>query len=586
MMKNLWTLPMAAMLAILAGCGGSGGDDGVGQFPPEHDDVEVVIPTSPTPSTGSTTTTTTLPTTPPTTSTAPVTSTTPSTPPTTSTTPLACAGQPAFCDPVVARQLRADMVNKFNDFIDHNPEPGWFYLPDDPTQMTAADRAKFMDPTVWPVEFQVRDDYPKETMEVMRRAMNFMRYAVHTKAFAHILKEKVLIDRGQIADYREVLLAVRKMNQTFTIRLNTDANVSTGAWYAVVGGGVVSGVRVPPGGAIPANFDPLFGIGGRTDLGVTTSWNYVGAPSYDYAIPKGADGQIDPARTGSFNGLGNWTMGPSRQWFSPGIDYLTIQLLSHEMLHVVGYTHSDSTNRAALAGWPKNANGNAELDGVGWKDVNYGVGQLLTTLFAHYMYSSDIDFEAKYGLRSFNKTVLASLHRRVYGRDDATQKDALGRNKGWYITTQDIFFPMDYYGTPYVSAASTLVIRTDPTARQFHPLLGQHTLTEINDILANRSPGETVPHAEVQRTRLQPAYQLAPGNPAAQTPWDLYNKFRDAVTGKDDREYFDWECTASQTECYGRPKTDSAKKPDHGGKPFYFRTDAVWRYTSPKNRGS
>jgi hypothetical protein len=347
---------------------------------------------------------------------------------------------------------------------------------------------------------------------------------------------------------------------------------------------VVSGVRVPPGGAIPANFDPLFGIGGRTDLGVTTSWNYVGAPSFDYAIPKGANGQIDPDKTGYFNGLGNWTMGPSRQWFSPGIDYLTIQLLSHEMLHVVGYTHSDATNLAALAGWPRNSSGDPELDGVGWKDVNYGVGQLLTTLFAHYMYSSDIDFEAKYGLASFNKTVLAALHKKVYSRDDATQKDALGHNKGWYITTQDLFFPMDYYGAPYVSAASTLVVKTDQV-KQFHPLTSLHTLAEINDILANSSPGETVAHAEVQRSLLQPAYQLAPGNPAAQTRWDLYSKVKDAVTGKDDREYFDWVCSASQSDCFGRPKTDSAKKPDHGGKPFYFRTDAVWRFTSPRNQG-
>lgn len=564
MKKKIWALPMAALLAILSGCRGSGGD-GVGQTAPEDDNIQVVIPTAPTTSTSTTTST-------------------PATTTTTSTTPAACAGQPAFCDPVVARQLRADMVAKFNDFIDHNPDPGWFYLPDDPTQMTAADRAKFMDPTVWPVEFQLRDDYPKETMEVMRRAMNFLRYAVHTKAFAHILKERVLLDRGQIADYREVLLAVRKLNQTFTIRVNTEANVNTGAWYAVVGGGVVSGVRVPPGGAIPANFDPLFGIGGRTDLGVTTSWSYVGAPSFDYAIPKGANGQIDPDKTGYFNGLGNWTMGPSRQWFSPGIDYITIQLLSHEMLHVVGYTHSDATNLAALAGWPRNSSGDPELDGVGWKDVNYGVGQLLTTLFAHYMYSSDIDFEAKYGLASFNKTVLAALHRKVYSRDDATQKDALGNNKGWYITTQDLFFPMDYYGTPYVSAASTLVVQTDQV-RQFHPLKGLFTLAEISDILSNSSPGETVTHAEVRRTLLQPAYQLAPGNPAAQTQWDLYSKVKDAATGQDDREYFDWVCSASQSDCLGRPKTDSAKKPDHGGKPFYFRTDAVWRYTSPRNQG-
>ena len=558
-------LPLVVILVMLASCGGSGG--GGGQPAAEDSNILVVTPTTP----------------------APVTVVTPTTPAPISPTAiqLACVGKPSFCDPVVASQLRANMLTQFDDFINANPDPSWFYLPDDPTQMTAADKTNFMDPSVWPVEFQVRDDYPKETMEAIRRALNFIRYAIHTKAFAHILKERVLMDRGQIVDYREVLMAVRKMNQTFTIRVNTDSNVAAEAWYAGVGSGVVNGVRVPPGGSVPPNFDPLFGIGGRTNLEVTTSWNYVGAPSFDYAIPKGSNGLIDPTQEGSFSGLGNYTMGPSRLWFSPGIDYLTIQLLPHEMLHVAGYTHSDSSNLSAMAGWPKDSNARPVLDGVAWSDVNYGVGQLLTSLLGSYMFNNAIDFEAKYGLTSMNKSVLTALHNKVFDRDKATNgMDALGYNKGWYMTTQDLFFPMDYYGTPYVSYASTLVVKTDATQKQCHPLKNLFTTTEINDVLANRSPGETVAHADVARKLFDRAYTNDPSSPETHTKWDVYRKVKDPITGKDDREFFDWECTASQAKCYGRPKVVSSKKPDHGGQPFYFRTDAVWRYSSPKNSGT
>ena len=374
-------------------------------------------------------------------------------------------------------------------------------------------------------------------------------------------------------------MAVRAMNQTFTIKIAKKANIATAAWYAVVGGGVKNGVQIPYAGSIPANFDPLFGIGGKTDLGVTTSWNYVGAPSFDYKVAKAADGTVDTStEQGELSGLGNYTMGPSRKWFSPGIDYLTIQLLMHEMLHVVGYTHTDDDNKNALAGWAKDAEGNPVLDGVGWKDVNYGVGQLLTNLFSHYMYNNEINFETKYGLSSLSPTVLAALHKKVYDRDDTSKTDSLGYNKGWYMTTQDIFFPMDYYGVPSISKASTTVVSTDTEGTE-HPLSGLFQwLEELKNLIGLRSPGETVSHDAVKRVLGQKAYTLDLQNTANHTKWDVYNRIKNA-----DRALFDWECSSQQTDCYGRPKTDSSKKPDHFGQAFYYRTDAVWRYQSPKN---
>ena len=90
--------------------------------------------------------------------------------------------------------------------------------------------------------------------------------------------------------------------------------------------------------------------------------------------------------------------------------------------------------------------------------------------------------------------------------------------------------------------------------------------------------GGVQPHDAVKRVLGQKAYTLDLQNTANHTKWDVYNRIKNA-----DRALFDWECSSQQTDCYGRPKTDSSKKPDHFGQAFYYRTDAVWRYQSPKN---
>ena len=435
---------------------------------------------------------------------------------------------PNIQDPTATAALVNNMLLKYDDFINNNPCDNWFYFPDDPREMTAADWARFKDPNFWPVELKISDEYPAESLEAMRRAMNFMRYAVHTKAFAQILKEKIILDRGQIVDYREVLLAIRAMDYPITIQVNKTKTVNDNAWYATVRDAVVKGVRIPPAGSIPSNFDPTFAMPDTGAL-VTPSPRFTGPAAASFV--KSYDSADQMAQV---LGMGATSFGLNRKWFNYGVDIVILQLLPHEVLHVVGYSHSglDATN---TANWPKNASGQASINGTPISDVNYAVGMALSDLYGVYFGYKNIDFQGKYNYNFVNPKFV------TYSATDAksSQLDSLGLPKWQYNTTENMYFPMNYYGAPYISKASSV---TDGFKRNF------------GDV----------------------AYAVNNLNSAT---WKNY------VLGK---TAIQWNCDGStaSSSCIGTPDSRVAANVNYFGQNAYFTTSAQWTLSSPNNNGS
>lgn len=435
---------------------------------------------------------------------------------------------PNIQDATATATLVKNMVTQYDAFINNNPCDNWFYFPDDPRQMTAADKARFLDPNFWPVELKISDDYPAESLEAMRRAMNFMRYAVHTKAFAHTLKEKIILDRGQIVDYREVLLAIRAMDYPVSIQVNKSKTVNDNAWYAAVRDAVVKGIRIPPAGNIPSNFDPTFAM---PDAGATIT------PSPRFTGPAAASfiKSFDSAdQMAQVLGMGATSFGVNRKWFNYGVDTVILQLLPHEVLHVVGYTHSN-LDTANTATWPKNSNGVSVINNTPITDVNYAVGLALSDLYGVYFGYKNIDYAGKYNYNFVNPKFV------TYSSSDArsTQVDSIGLPKWYYATTENLHFPMNYYGAPYIS-------RTSAVGDRF-----------------NRNLGDI-------------AYDV---NNVNNKTWTLYLLGQTVIK---------WNCngTLPNSNCIGAPDSAVSGNVNYFGQPSYFTTSAQWTLATPKNQGN
>jgi hypothetical protein len=432
-------------------------------------------------------------------------------------------------DPVVAKKLLDDMVVKYEDFIERNECDNWFYFPDDPRNMTAADKAKFLDPTVWPVEFEFSDDFPPETLEAFRRNLNMIRYIIHTKAYAHILKDYILMDRGQIVDYREALLAIRTMKAKITIK--PSSNFYDGNWYAVVRGSVVNGVRVPLAANLPSNFDPTFGL---TNASIEASRSMIGPPSVGFRRKDAT--VLDKDIT--VLGFGADAMGPNRAWYNKGFHIWIFQLLPHEILHVVGYTHSglDATNTSLWTDVTK--------DGRVIKDVNYALGPAIDKL-AGYYYKS---WWTNTTMRNYTFVPSFPIFDVPTFYSTKTPVDSFGNPKAWYLTTEDLIFPMNYYGAPYITKASAI---SDGLVRN------------LNDVAydVNNIKGDT---------------------------WKLYPK---------ESKYINWDCnfkdsSGNPLDCQGTPNSSGYSSSRYRtfpitalGNPAYVRTTAMWTMSTPKNAG-
>ena len=227
-----------------------------------------------------------------------------------------------------------------------------------------------------------------KSVESMRRTFNFLRYVVHTKAFAKGLKNVILVDRGRMIDYREVMEVLRNFNYTTTFSVDTTKN--SNALISGLGEDIPENHIPLDAAKIPASFDPTFGA---HPTWIRLFKNHITA-------------------------VGDNAIGTSRNKFNYGLNGGMIQLIFHEMLHNISYTHGLGTKEYI----EENLEGKFE-DKL-FKDVNYGVQDVFFKIYNTY-----------FGLTP-------SLQNYLLDRVGIITLDSVGTEAG------HTNFPMDFYQDP------------------------------------------------------------------------------------------------------------------------------------------
>jgi len=240
-----------------------------------------------------------------------------------------------------------DAYNRMRDNYDVYLD-SLFFFPDNPLKATEADRAVFRDETFWPAKFAMPDLLTDNSVEAMRRTFNFLRYTVHTKAFAKGLRNVILVDRGRMIDYREVMEVLRNFNYTTTFQIDESKN--SNALVSGLGDDIPENHIPIDATTIPTSFDPTFG---SHPTWIKMFKNHI-------------------------TSIGEGSIGSARNKYNYGLSGGMIQLVFHEMLHNICYTHGLGTSEYI------EDNLKGKFDDKLFKDVNYGVQDVFFRMYNSY----------------------------------------------------------------------------------------------------------------------------------------------------------------------------------------------------------
>lgn len=207
------------------------------------------------------------------------------------------------------------------------------YFPNNPADMTAADKARFEDPTFWPVNLYIpskipvkelgattwsseRIEVPVEVQESLTRSMNFLRYIIHTKMFAQVLGDYLIADRGRLVDTRELLIILREGFNRINLELTIDKNQAM-SWHGMVRN--APSVRIEATDvSIPTGFTPKL-------------WDRQTCNTYNRHVSM--EKLLDNLDYNNF------------EWFDYGVGLNIGAMIAHEVIHNMGYTHADDLNK-------------------------------------------------------------------------------------------------------------------------------------------------------------------------------------------------------------------------------------------------